>query len=126
MFAKKLLQCDNWRKGLAATANRRYSQTRPDGKSAMNLPPELFGFYGFTHGWARILTVMSPQGASAALHAVPDNDDVAVQSGYGQLTRYQEKREGALERLVAEHGIIVLSRSEWDARKAELGETIYL
>lgn len=26
----------------------------------MNQTPELFGFFGFTHGWARMLTVMSP------------------------------------------------------------------
>jgi hypothetical protein len=91
----------------------------------MNSPPELFGFYGFSHGWARILTVMSPQGATAALNAMPGNDDVAVQSGDGQLTRYQEKREGALERLVGEHGIIVLTKPEWDARKQQFGGAIY-
>ena len=92
----------------------------------MNQTPELFGFFGFTHGWARMLTVMSPAGAAAALRAVPGNGDLIVHSGEGQLTRYQEKREGALDRLVEQHGIAVLSRSEWNARKAELGETIYL
>lgn len=92
----------------------------------MNSAPELFGLYGFTHGWARILTVMSPQGASAVLKAVPSNDDAIVQSDDGQLTRYREKREGALSRLVDAHGIMILTKTEWDARKAELGESIYL
>ena len=92
----------------------------------MNQTPELFGFFGFTHGWARMLTVMSPAGAAAALRTVPGNGDLIVQSGEGQLTRYREKREGALDRLIEQHGIAVLSRSEWNARKAELGETIYL
>jgi hypothetical protein len=92
----------------------------------MNSAPELFGLYGFTHGWARILTVMSPQGATAVLQVVPGNDDVTVQSDDGQLTRYQEKREGALSRLVDGHGIVILTKNEWDARKAKLGKAIYL
>ena len=92
----------------------------------MNSTPELFGLYGFTHGWGRMLTVMSPQGASAARRAVPGNDDVIVQSGEGQLTRYQEKRDGALSRLVDAHGIVILTKNEWDARKAKLGNSIYL
>lgn len=69
---------------------------------------------------------MSPQGASAVLRTVQGNDDVIVQSGDGQLTRYQEKRDGALSRLVDAHGIVILAKTEWDARKAELGESIYL
>lgn len=93
----------------------------------MNSAPELFGLYGFTHGWARILTVMSPQGASAVTTAVPGNNDVILlQSGEGQLPRYREKREGALERLAIAHAITILTRPEWGARKAELGESIYL
>ena len=86
---------------------------------------ELYGLYGFTHGWGTVLTVMSPAGTSAALRAVPGNPDVIVQAGEGQLTRYRERREGALARLVEEYGISVLSKPEWDARKAALAEKIY-
>lgn len=92
----------------------------------MNSTPELFGLFGFTHGWAKILTVMSPQGASAVLRTLQGNDDVIVQSGDGRLPRYQEKREGALLRLAGAHGIVILTKTEWDARKVELGESIYL
>jgi len=92
----------------------------------MNPVPALYGLYGFTHGWARILTVMSPQGASAIVAAVPGNSDVILHSGEGRLPRYQERRTGALERLAATHAIEILTRAEWDARKAELGESIYL
>ena len=92
----------------------------------MPRPLELFGLYGFTHGWARILTVMSPQGASTVLRAVPGNEDVIVQSGDDQLPRYQEKRDGALLSLVNAHGIEILTKTEWDAQKAKLGEKIYL
>ena len=87
---------------------------------------QLYGLLGFTHGWANSLTVMSAQGAGAALAAVDAGDDVIVQAGEDRLTQYRAKRSGALERLIAEHGIIVLAKPEWDAMKQELGEAIYL
>ncbi len=86
---------------------------------------KLYGLMGFTHGWARVLTVMSAQGASAALVAIEPGDDVIVQAGGGKLTHYQAKRSGALDRLIESHGIIVLAKPDWDARKKQLGETIY-
>lgn len=86
----------------------------------------IYGLMGFTHGWASVLTVMSPAGPGAALAAVEAGDDVALLSaGPGRLTRYMEKREGGLDRLVARHGVAVLSKEDWDARKAELGDAIY-
>jgi len=87
---------------------------------------ELYGLYGFTHGWGIVLTVMSPAGATAALHAVPGNPDVIVQAGEGQLTRYLEKRQGGLARLAGDHGIAILAKPEWDAQKAVFGEKIFL
>ncbi len=83
----------------------------------------IYGLVGFTHGWGTVLTVMSSGGA--ALAVIETGDDVIVQTGEGQLTQYRAKREGALERLIAEHGIIVLAKPEWDAMKRELGEAIY-
>ena len=84
-----------------------------------------YGLYGFTHGWARVLTVMSPEGARAVAHHVRANDDIVMTSGDGRLTQFLEKRGGALERLVERCGIIVLSKTEWDAKKDELGEAIW-
>lgn len=86
---------------------------------------ELYGLYGQTHGWGKILTVMSPAGATAALAAVEAGDDVAVQAGAGRLTYYQERRAGGLERLIAAHGIVVLTKAEWDEKKAQLGDAIF-
>lgn len=86
---------------------------------------ELYGLFGQTHGWAKILTVMSPAGATAALAAVEAGDDVAVQAGAGRLTYYQERRAGGLERLIAAHGIVVLTKTEWDVKKAQLGDAIF-
>ncbi len=83
----------------------------------------IYGLMGFTHGWGTVLTTMSSSGA--ALAAIEAGDDVIVQAGEGQLTQYRAKREGALERLIAEYEIIVLAKPEWDAMKLELGEAIY-
>lgn len=85
----------------------------------------LYGLYGFTHGGARVLTVMCPDGVAAALAAIQVRDDVIVQAGAGRLTQYHEKRSGALRRLVAENRVSVLSKPEWDDMKARLGEAIF-
>lgn len=86
---------------------------------------ELYGLFGQTHGWGKILTVMSPAGATAALAAVEAGEDVAIQAGAGRLTYYQERRPGGLERLISAHGIVVLSKPEWDAKKSQFGEAIF-
>lgn len=84
----------------------------------------LYGLRGFTHNGAKTLTVMSPAGATAARGAIAAGDDVLVQAGPGQLTLYLEKRRGALQRLIAAHGIVVLDKPAWDAKKTELGPAI--
>ena len=100
----------------------------------------LYGLLGFTHNGGRTLTVMSPEGAGAALAAIAARGaaggaaggeagavteaGVAVQAGPGQLTYYQEKRRGALQTLIAANGIAVLDKPAWDAKKAELGPSI--
>ena len=85
----------------------------------------IYGLYGFTHGWARVLTVMSPDGAAAASGQIIPGADVEMITGEGRLTRYMEKREGALARLVEVNGIMVLNKPAWDAKKRELGDRIW-
>ncbi len=89
----------------------------------------LYGLLGFTHNGGRTLTVMCPEGASAALAAMAAggeaSDDVLVQAAAGQLTYYQEKRQGALRELIAAHGIVVLDKPAWAVRKAELGLGVF-
>lgn len=87
-------------------------------------PVPLFGLLGFSHGAAKVLTVMSPRGVGAVLTAVTAGDDVVVEASLGHLTRYYEKRQGALQRLAAAHGIEILSKPQWDAKKAEFGGAI--
>ncbi len=85
----------------------------------------IYGLYGITHDWGRLLTVMSPAGATAALGAIAVDQEVAVNAGAGKLTQYHERRDGALARLVETHGIVVLNHHEWAAKKTELGERIW-
>jgi hypothetical protein len=68
---------------------------------------------------------MSPDGARAALGEIAAGDGVVTQAGPGQLTHYQEKRRGALQDLIAAHGIQVLDKPAWDAKKAELGPGVF-
>jgi hypothetical protein len=85
----------------------------------------IYGLYGFMHGGARALTVMSEAGATAATAAIEPGTDITVVAEDGHLTRYLEKRGGALRRLVERHGIVILTKPDWDAKKAALGEAIY-
>lgn len=85
----------------------------------------LYGLYGFTHGGARVLTVMGPAGASAARAFLHADDDVIVYAGAGRLPQYHEKRAGALRRLVADNKIAILTKEEWDVVKSQLGKAAY-
>lgn len=91
----------------------------------MSKETELYGQYVFTHGWRRVLTVMSPAGATAVRKALRVDNDIEVNGGDGRLVQLHEKRAGALERIVAIHNIKILDKAEWDARKARFGDAIY-
>ncbi len=85
----------------------------------------IYGLLGITHGTARVLTVMSPEGARAAREHMTKTDDLIVNAGDGRLTQYQEKRNGALQRLIDAYDVEVLSKTEWDRRKQGLGDDIW-
>ena len=86
---------------------------------------KIYGLLGITHGAARVLTVMSPEGARAALQHVTRTDDLIVNAGDGRLTQYLEKRNGALQRLIDVYAIEVLSKAQWDRRKQTLADDIW-
>ncbi len=52
----------------------------------------VYGLHGFNHGGAKALTVMSPQGAPAALRALAAGGDVITNAGPGRLTQYTKGR----------------------------------
>lgn len=85
----------------------------------------IYGLYGFTHGWGRLLTVMSPEGAAADTARIVTGEHIEVSAGEGKLTQYHEKRQGALARLVERNAIVVLEKEAWDKKKRELGERIW-
>ena len=85
----------------------------------------IYGLYGFTPGWGRLLTVMCSEGRAAALERIAAGDGVEISTGEGRLTQYHEKRQGALARLVEDNGIVVLDKAAWDAEKQELGDRIW-
>ncbi len=87
--------------------------------------PQFYGHYVFTHGWGRVLTVMSPAGAATVRKVVRVGDDIAVTGGDGRLTQYHEKRKGALDRLIETNDIVIVNKAEWDALKSEFGAAIY-
>lgn len=86
---------------------------------------ELFGIYVFTHGWQRILTVMSPTGATAVRKAIAGSDGVELNWETGRLVQLREKRAGALDRVVLANNIRILSKADWDASKVRFGDGIY-
>ena len=85
---------------------------------------QLYGLYGFTHGWGRLLTVMSPEGAAAVRAHVAAGAGIEVTGGEDGPVRFYEKRRGALAGLVETYGIVVLEKPAWDTKKRELGDSI--
>ena len=81
----------------------------------------IYGLYGITHGWGRLLTLMSPEGTPALLGHVEPGDDIIVERREGGLPQFHAQRSGALERLVERFGVTVLGRDEWEAKKIEFG-----
>ena len=86
---------------------------------------KIYGLLGITHGTAHVLTVMSAQGARAARQHMTKTDDLIVNAGDGRLTQYLEKRNGALQRLIDDYDVEVLSKTEWDHRKQMFGNDIW-
>jgi len=83
-----------------------------------------FGFRTRTHGWQEVLTVVSRSGA-AAVARLAVGDGLEVQSMPGHLTRFLEKKSGAIDDFIEQHAIVELTRAEWESKKIELGRAIY-
>ena len=69
---------------------------------------------------------MSPAGATATIAAIGQPAGVIRYGGEGALPIYHEQRSGALRRLIDEKGVVLLSKTEWDDKKALLGENIFI
>ncbi len=84
----------------------------------------IYGLFGITHGWARVLTLMSADGDAAVRARVGPADGVVLDHGAGRLTQYYERRNGALDRIVERHGVVVLDNAAWNGKKRALGAAI--
>jgi len=65
------------------------------------------------------------QSGTAAVSRLAADDGLEVQSLPGHLTRFREKRAGAIDDFIARHAIVELTRAEWESKKLELGRAIY-
>ena len=85
----------------------------------------IYGLLGYTHGWNKLVTVMSPEGDRVVRTAITTAvEDFWVVTGDGLLSQYHAKRRGVLEKLIADHDIIIIDKPAWDDKKAELGDVI--
>jgi hypothetical protein len=82
---------------------------------------ELYGYFTWNHhGWAKIMTVLAPDGSDAAFDHIEAGSDFIVKGGDGRLPQYQEKRGQALAELIERYGIEILDKETWDQKKAEI------
>ena len=86
----------------------------------------LYGLRGITHGWGRLLSVMSPAGVEAVLEALDVGPDLQIVTQPGQPVQVHQVRDGALDALVARHGIIELDQAAWARCKRAIGRAAVL
>ena len=86
---------------------------------------DLYGHYVFTHGWRRVLTIMSPAGTAAVRDSIRVDSDVEMFAAAGRLVQLHERRAGALDRTAALNNIRILDKTEWDALKSRSADSIY-
>ncbi len=86
----------------------------------------LYGLRGITHGWGRLLSVMSPQGARAVLDRLEPGPDLKIVAQPGQPVQVHQIRDGALDELVARYGIVELDQAAWAERKQAIGKDAVL
>lgn len=87
---------------------------------------ELYGHLGWSHGGARVITLMSPNGAAAVLARFAQEDGMFLLfAGERQLPHYHVQQDGTLDRLIEDHGIVILDFETWADKKSELGEAIW-
>lgn len=81
-----------------------------------------YGLWLFTHGGQKALAVMSSEGNEAVRRRIRDDEGAPSEAEPGRITIYFERIAGTLDRLISLHGIEVLDKPAWDARKAALGD----
>ena len=68
---------------------------------------------------------MSPNGAAAVIERFADEKGIFLLfAGSRQLPHFHVQQDGTLERLIEDHGIVILDFIAWTDKKSELGEMI--
>lgn len=82
---------------------------------------ELYGLRGITHGWGRLINVMSPDGAQAVLAHIQTGEAFMVIATPGAPVQFHQAKGGSIDGLIEGYGIIELDLVAWERKKAELG-----
>ena len=82
---------------------------------------ELYGLRGITHGWGRLINVMSPDGAEAVLAHIETGKAFMVIATSGAPLQFHQAKGGSIDGLIDRYGIIELVLPAWERKKAELG-----
>ncbi|MBT5433623.1 MAG: hypothetical protein P8Q36_08715 [Alphaproteobacteria bacterium] len=82
---------------------------------------ELYGLRSITHGWGRLLHVVSPAGAQAVLDHIEAGEAFMVIATPGVPVQYHQAKGGTVDVLIARYGIVELDLAGWERKKAELG-----
>ena len=86
---------------------------------------QIYGLFTLNHhGGSRVLTLMSGEGAEAALAHVTGTAGIVTKPRPGYLTQYCATGKGAFDRFIEANRITVLGKREWDEKKTELGDRI--
>lgn len=87
---------------------------------------QIYGLRGFNHAWAKLITVLSPQGKSELLAYINPAPEIELEDGGAHsLPQYRELQAGGLEKLIDHYHIEILDKPAWDRLKAELGAEIW-
>ncbi len=84
---------------------------------------ELYGLRGITHGWGRLIHVMSPAGADAVLDHIEPGEAFSVSATPGASVQFHQAKGGSIDALVERYGIRELKLTAWERKKAELGDS---
>lgn len=82
---------------------------------------ELYGLRGITHGWGRLINVMSPAGADAILAHIETGEAYMVIATPGAPLQVHQAKGGSIDGLIERYGIIELDLPDWERKKTELG-----
>jgi hypothetical protein len=94
----------------------------PSQRRAGRQAVELYGLRGITHGWGRLINVMSPDGAQAVLAHIETGEAFMVIATPGAPLQFHQAKGGSIDELVRRYGIRELDLATWERKKSELGD----